>query len=311
MRRRRIGSLDVSVIGLGCNNFGRRIDAAGSRRVIDAAIDCGIDFFDTADSYVGSEEIIGEALVGRRDKVVVATKFGWALDDERRGASAGYVREAVEASLRRLGTSYVDLLQLHVPDPDTPIEETLGALNDMVAKGAVREFGVCNLEADQLREAAAAADRLGGSRVASVQVDYNLLDRSAEHRLLDECAQIGAGVIPFHPLYQGLLTGKYRSGQPVPEGTRITIKSRREQATMLSERNLTLVDDLTGYAHDHGHTLLELAFSWLVANPLVASVIAGASTPEQVRLNAAADAWQLGSVEFGELALLLAPSATP
>ena len=188
--------------------------------------------------------------------------------------------------------------------------QAVGALEDLVAEGSIREFGVCNFDVAQLREAAAAADGLGKSRLASVQADYNLLDRSAEDGILAECARNGASLVPFHPLCQGLLTGKYRLGQPFPQGKRITIKSPREQAAILSERNLKIIADLTDYARDHGHTLLELAFSWLFSSPLVASVIAGASTTEQVVMNAAADTWELSAAQLEELALL-APRASP
>jgi aryl-alcohol dehydrogenase-like predicted oxidoreductase len=301
METRRIGSLEVSVVGLGCNNFGKRLDAAATARVVDAALDAGVNFLDTADMYGGtkSEEFLGRALAGRWDRVVIATKFGWPLDETRKGAKAGYVKRAVEDSLRRLGTDRIDLYQLHRPDPDTPIAETLGALADLVREGKVREIGCSNFSAAQLEEAERAA--AGGPRFASVQNEYSLLRRDAEEEVLPACERLGLAFLPYFPLANGLLTGKYRRGRPLPEGTRLAEPGR----PALDERLLDTVERLLAFAEERGHTLLELAFGYLLARPEVASVIAGATRPEQVRANAAASAWTLTAEERAALAGLL------
>jgi len=303
MERRRIGSLDVSVVGLGCNNFGSRLDEAATARVVDAALDAGTDFFDTADIYgkTKSEEFLGRILGKRRDSMILATKFGMPIDDDHKGASAAYIRKAVEDSLRRLQTDRIDLYQLHRPDADTPLAETLGALDDLVKAGKVREIGCSNFSAQQLQEAEAAA-RPGGARFVSVQNEYSLLKREPERGVLDECARGGIGFIPYFPLASGLLTGKYRAGKPVPEGTRI---SAGWASGMLNDDNLAIVEKLTAYAEDHGHTLLELAFSWLLARPVVTSVIAGATSAEQAHSNAAAASWQMSAAQVEEVNALL------
>jgi len=303
MESRRIGSLEVSVIGLGCNNFGGRIDEEATGRVIDAAIDAGINFFDTADIYGGtkSEEYIGRALGARRDKIVLATKFGIKLDDRRPGgASPAYIHQAVEDSLRRLQTDRIDLYQLHRPDPDVPMEDTLAALDGLVKAGKVREIGCSNFSADQLREAERAAG--AGARFVSVQNEYSLLHREPESGVLEECERQGLGFLPYFPLASGLLTGKYRKGQPVPEGTRLSgARGERE----LTEEKLSVVEALTSYAAARGHTLLELACSWLLMRSTVASVIAGATRPEQVVANVAAAGWQLSDEELTEIGRLV------
>ena len=295
METRRIGSLEVSLVGLGCNNFGWRIDRDATARVVDAAVAAGINFFDTADIYGGgaSEEFLGRALGERRRDVVVATKFGMKMDDRRRGASPAYVRQAAEDSLRRLGTDYIDLYWLHQPDPNTPIADTLGALDELVKAGKVREIGCSNFSAEQLREATAAA-RPGAARFVSVQNHYSLYHREPEQEVLPECARQGLAFIPYFPLENGLLTGKYRPGQPVPQGSRADAGFGPK---VFTPENLAWADSLRKAAEGQGHTLLELAFSWLAAQPQVASVIAGATTLEQVRANAAAVAWRLRPAE--------------
>ncbi len=297
METRSIGSLEVSVVGLGCNNFGRRLDAAQTPAVVDAALDAGITFFDTADVYGGgqSETFIGQALGQRRNAVVIATKFGNPMEGQGSGASRAYIQKAVEASLRRLGTDYIDLYQLHRPDPHTPIAETLGALNEVVQAGKVREIGCSNFSVEQLR----AAEAAGAARFVSVQNEYSLLKREPEQGVLAECERTGMAFLPYFPLASGLLTGKYRRGQPVPKGSRLA--GSPNAANQLNEHNLAIVEALIQFAEARGHTILELAVSWLLARPVVASVIAGATKPEQVRANAGAAAWRLTDAELGEI----------
>ena len=307
MDTRRIGSLTVSLAGLGCNNFGNRLDEPATRQVVSAALDAGINFFDTADIYGGtrSEEFLGRALGGRRDRVVIATKFGHEIDAERRGARAQYVRRAAEDSLRRLGTDRIDLYQLHRPDPAVPIAETLGALDELVRAGKVIEIGCSNFSAAQIREAEAAV-RPGAARFVSVQNEYNLLHREPEAGVLAECERAGIGFLPYFPLASGLLTGKYRKGQPPPAGSRL--QSAERYARLLSERNLEVVERLIAFAQSRGHTLLELACSWLASHGAVASVIAGATTPAQVRANARAVDWRLDDDELREINAITTPA---
>jgi aryl-alcohol dehydrogenase-like predicted oxidoreductase len=299
MERRSIGSLEVSVVGLGCNNYGWRLDAAASTAVVEAALDAGVTFFDTADIYgdTKSEEYLGRALGGRRKDVIVATKFGLAVGELRGGARPEYVHRAAEDSLRRLGTTWIDLYQLHRPDPGVPIAETLDALDELVRAGKVREIGCSNFTVQQLREAESAV-RPGHARFVSVQNEYSLLHRDPEHDVIPECERAGMAFLPYFPLASGLLTGKYRKGRPIPTGTRLSEGSRR---TALSDRNLEVVEALIEFAESRGHTLLELAISWLAAQPTVASVIAGATSPEQVRANAAAVRWHLSRQELEEV----------
>jgi aryl-alcohol dehydrogenase-like predicted oxidoreductase len=307
MQTRRIGSLEVSVVGVGCNNFGRRVDAEGTAAIIDATLDAGINFLDTADIYGGggvSEEFMGRALRGRRDRVVLATKFGMKMDERRIGAHPDYVRSAVEDSLRRLRTEWIDLYQLHQPDPTVPIADTLGALDELVKAGKVREIGCSNFSPGQLREAEGAV-RPGGARFVSVQNEYSLLRRDPERGVLDECARLDIAFIPYFPLASGLLTGKYRKGQPVPQGARLT---EDRFAAQRSEQNLDLVERLVAFAESRGHTILELAFSWLLSRRAVASVIAGATKPEQVRSNAHAAGWKLTDEELAEVDRILGPA---
>jgi aryl-alcohol dehydrogenase-like predicted oxidoreductase len=303
MDTRRIGSLEVSVVGLGCNNFGRRLDFNATSTVVDTALDAGINFFDTADIYgsTKSEEYLGRALGRRRDDVVVATKFGSAVDEQRKGARPEYVRRAVDDSLRRLGTDRIDLYQLHTPDPNVPIEDTLGALDELVKAGKVREIGCSNFSAEQLREAEEAT-REGAARFVSVQNEYSLLHREPEHDVLPECERAAISFIPYFPLANGLLTGKYRRGQSAPAGSRLD-SGRGER--LLTDRNLGIVEELIGFSEGRGHSILELAFSWLLTRPAVVSVIAGATSSEQARSNAAAASWELTDAELAEVASIL------
>jgi aryl-alcohol dehydrogenase-like predicted oxidoreductase len=303
VNKRQIGSLRVSVTGLGCNNFGRRIDAQDTAKVVHAALDAGINFFDTADTYGGtkSEEFLGKALGKKRREVVIATKFGMKIDDERKGAHPDYVKRAAEDSLRRLGTDYIDLYQLHTPDDTVPIEDTLGALDELVKAGKVREIGCSNFSAQQLAEADAAA-KPRAAQFVSVQNEYSLLHREPEHGVLAECAALGLAFLPFFPLANGMLTGKYRKNQPPPEGSRITSGWHGE---LLTEENLDKVEKLIAFAESRGHTILELAFSWLLSRPMVASVIAGATRPEQVTANAQAGEWKLDESELEEVSRIV------
>ena len=305
MEKRKIGSLEVSVVGVGCNNFGIRIDEAHTREVIDAAIGAGINFFDTADTYATgrSEELIGQILGARRSQVIIATKFGVEVPGQGKGARPEYVRRAFDASLNRLRTDYVDLYQLHTPDPDVPIAETLGALDELVKAGKVREIGCSNFSAAQLREAESEAKRLGTARFVSVQNEYSLLHREPEAEVLDECERQRIAFLPYFPLKSGLLTGKYRKGKAIPEGTRVAKYDRYR--SLLTEENLDQIERLIGYAEAHGHTILELAFSWLLAHGPVTSVIAGASSAQQVRANVNAANWRLGATELDEINELL------
>ena len=306
METRQIGSLTVSVVGLGCNNFGRRLDAGATTSVVHAALDAGITFFDTADIYGGtkSEEFLGRALGRRRDQVVIATKFGMEVDAARHGAKPDYVRRAAEDSLRRLGTNHIDLYQIHQPDPATPIADTLAALNDLVKAGKVREIGCSNFSAAQLREAEAAV-RDGAARFVSVQNEYSLLHREPEDDVIPECLRVGVAFIPYFPLASGLLTGKYRLGRPAPQGSRLESRFGEEPFTT---ENLELVEALLPFAASRGHQLGELAISWLAARPAVASVIAGATSPEQVSANAAAARWRLTDAELEAVDAILSRS---
>ncbi len=310
METRALGSLQVSVVGLGCNNFGGRLDETGSKAVIDAAIDAGINLFDTADVYGGgkSEEIIGRAIAGRRDKVLIATKFGNPMEHQGKGASAHYVRTAVEASLKRLNIDVIDLYQLHTPDPHTPIAETLGALDELVKAGKVREIGASNFSAEQLR-AAEAAVQPGAARFVSLQNEFSMIRRGSEEaEVLPLCEQLKIGYLPYFPLASGLLTGKYRRDQALPEGTRIT-SGVGQHGRWLNDHNMKRVEDLAEFAESHEHTLLELAFVWLLAHQAVASVIAGAMKPEQVQANSKATDWHLSEADLLAVDKILAQPA--
>jgi len=295
METRRIGSLTVSVVGVGCNNFGGRLGPQETAAVVGAALDAGITLFDTADIYGGtkSETYLGAALGSRRDEIVLATKFGVPYEGHEGGASASYVRTAVEDSLTRLGTDRIDLYQLHTPDRETPIAETLAALGDLAAQGKIREFGCSNFTAAMLEEAAAGAPE-GGPGFVSVQNQYNILDRDPElDGVLEECDRSGTAFLPYYPLAKGLLSGKYRAGEPPPSGTRLALIGDRAARDLTDER-LARVAALEQVAREHRHSVLDLAFGWLLSRPAVASVIAGASTPEQVAANVAAGEWRPG-----------------
>jgi len=298
MRTRSLGCLQVSVIGLGCNNFGKRLDQAGTDAVVHAALDAGITFFDTANTYGAgnseSETQLGQALLGRRDEAVVATKFGMPMTDGRWGAKPDYIIEMVEDSLRRLQTDRIDLLQLHMPDDTTPIADTLGALQGLIEAGKVLEIGCSNLTAAQLHEAAAAAN--GGRGFKSLQNQYSLLCRDPEADVLPVCEELGMGFLPFYPLANGLLTGKVRGGV-VPEGTRL--KEMEVQADpfraghWLGEPMLSRAERVLSVIDDSSYSPIDVAFAWLLSHATVSSVIAGASTPEQVAMNARAGDVQL------------------
>ncbi len=296
MRYRPLGNsgLIVSVVGLGCNNFGRRLDADQTRAVVGAAIEAGVTLLDTAESYGGagrSEEYLGAALAGRRDQVVLATKFGGGGDmgyGPAVGAKGGrgYVRHAVEQSLRRLRTDYIDLYQLHAPDLVTPIEETISALTELVRAGLVRYIGHSNFSALQIATAAAAARELGAVPFISAQNHWSLLERGAEHDVVPAARQFGLGVLPYYPLDNGLLTGKVRRGVPPGEGTRLS-----GRPDYITEAKLDKVEALADWSGQHGRTMLEVAIGGLAALPGCTSVIAGATSAEQVRANAAAGDW--------------------
>jgi aryl-alcohol dehydrogenase-like predicted oxidoreductase len=299
MELRSIGSLRVSVVGLGCNNFGMRIDAAATDRVVAAALDSGINFFDTADIYGGtqSEEFLGRALGRRRREAIVATKFGMAVDDKRRGARPEYVRRAADDSLKRLGTDYIDLYQLHQPDPDVPIADTLGALDALVKAGKVKEIGCSNFSAEQLDEAFDTT-KTGEARFVSVQNEYSLLHREPETSVLPACDRLALAFLPYFPLASGLLTGKLEPGKAPPLDSRLSLQWTSRFTT---EKNVRIAEALKAFAASRGHTLLDLAMSWLAARPQVASVIAGATSPEQVRANAVALNWALTPEELAEI----------
>ena len=300
MKKRRIGSLEVSLVGLGCNNFGWGLDEAASARVIHAALDAGITLFDTADIYGGtkSEEFLGRTLATHRRSVVLATKFGMKVDDARQGARPEYVRRAAEDSLRRLGTDCIDLYQLHQPDPTVPIADTLGALDDLVRAGKVREIGCSNFSASQIRDARAGAGA-GAAQFVCVQNELSLFVREPEREVLPECDRLGLAFLPYFPLASGLLTGKYKRGQPAPEGTRLS--QSWAAGRFLSEARLDVVDRLAAFAQSRSRSLLELSMSWLTSNRTIASVIAGATSPEQVRQNAVAASWTLTDADRAEI----------
>jgi len=311
MQARRIGQSDlvVSVVGLGGNNFGGRLDVDATRRVVDAALDAGITLIDTADAYNQgeSEACLGAVLGPRRKDVVLATKFGLYFDESgrRTGASRRAVMCAAEASLKRLRTDWIDLYQLHRPDPATPIEETLAALDDLVRAGKVRHIGCSNLSAAELEQAQDTADRRGFPPFVCCQDQFSLLARDIERDLLPAMQARRLSLLPYFPLASGLLTGKYRRGA-MPDGARLTYSARHTER-FISERNWRLVEALEAFAGARGHTLIELAFGWLLANPLVPSVIAGASTAEQVRANANAAGWVLSSEDLAEVDRITRP----
>ena len=309
MTYRRLGTsgLVVSTVGLGCNNFGRKLDADGTRAVVDAAFETGITLFDTADIYGtphgGSEELLGAALKGRRDEIVLATKFGADMEGMNgpdRGArgARGHIVRAVEASLRRLDTDYLDLYQIHTPDAETPIDETLSALDDLVRSGKVRYLGNSNFAGWQIADADWTARAAGHTPFISAQNQYSLLHREAETEILPACEQFGLGFLPFFPLDSGLLSGKYKRGEKPAEGTRLA--GERYQR-WIDGADWDLIEALTDFGAQRGHTLLEVAIAGLAARPAVSSVIAGATSADQVRANAAAGAWDLDANEVAGL----------
>jgi aryl-alcohol dehydrogenase-like predicted oxidoreductase len=303
---RRLGrsGLEVSVVGLGCNNFGGRIDYDATKAVIDRAIDVGINFLDTADVYGGrgkSEELMGRALQGRRHEVVLATKFASPMGEGpmTAGTSRKYIIEALEDSLRRLDTDYIDLYQVHRPDQKTPIEETMRALDDLVASGKVRYLGNSNFAGWQVASAHYVAQANHWAPFISAQNEYSLLNRRVESEVIPAVEEFGQGMLPFFPLASGLLTGKYRRDQDRPEGARLSQGPMADR--MLTDRNFDTVERLEEFAQGHGHTLLELAISWLASQPSVSSVISGATKPEQVEQNATAAEWKLSTEELAEV----------
>ena len=311
MQLRRLGNsgLKVSVIGLGCNNFGMRIDQAQTRMVVDAALDCGVNFFDTADIYGASksEVFLGEALKGKRDKAVLATKFANPMGEGEylRGGARRYIVKAVEDSLKRLHTDHIDLYQMHVPDADTPIEETLRALDDLVRAGKVLYIGNSNFTGWQIADADWTSRSQGLERFVSAQNNFSLLERGVEREVLPACERFGLGLLPYFPLASGFLTGKYRRGEPPRQGTRLAAWGKRGAAA-LSERNFDRLEALEQWAEQRGRRILDLAFAWLLGHRAVSSVIAGATSPEQVQTNARCAEWILTPEEVEEVRALLA-----
>jgi aryl-alcohol dehydrogenase-like predicted oxidoreductase len=298
------GVLAVTVVGVGCNNFGRRLDAEGTARVVHAALDAGINFFDTADLYGNgqSEEMLGAALHGRRDSAVIATKFGHqALGPDRSGASRRWIRIAVEESLRRLGTDWIDLYQMHTPDPNTPIDETLETLTELVSEGKIRCAGSSNLDGWQIADADWIARSRGLTRFVSAQNRYNLLDRAVEDGVIPACEHFDVGMIPYSPLANGLLTGKHRRGQPPVPGTRLATAPGANADAWLTDHNFDIVEALERFAEERGVVLLDVAIGGLAAQPQVVSVIAGAMSPEQVVANAQAGRWRPTAADLEEL----------
>jgi aryl-alcohol dehydrogenase-like predicted oxidoreductase len=307
MQKRRLGSSgpQVSLVGLGTNNFGGRIGLAASRRVVDRALDLGVTLIDTADVYGirgSSEEFLGQILGPRRKNVVLATKFGLPMDEAGKlhGASRGYIMQAVEASLRRLKTDWIDLYQLHRPDPQTPIEETMRALDDLKQAGKIRFIGCSNLSAAQLEEAQDIARRQRLAAFICCQDEYSLLERGLEKDLVAVMRKHGLSLLPYFPLASGLLTGKYKQGAPLPPDSRLG-KNPPRAGSMLSERNWRMMEALSAFASARGHTLLELAMSWLGSQSFISSIIAGATKPEQVEENVAAVSWALSPADLAAI----------
>lgn len=315
MDYRRLGNsgLQVSLAGLGTNNFGMRLDYEQSAAVVEAALDAGINFFDTADIYGGgrSEEYLGRALGSRREDVLIATKFAMPVGDGpfTRGGSRHYIERAVAASLARLGTDYIDVYQMHQPDPDTPIGETLEALSDLVHRGVVRYIGHSNFSGWQIANADWVSRSRGLARFVSAQNEWSLLQRKVEAEVMPACREFGLGQLPFFPLASGFLTGKYRRGEPLPEGTRLAAWQQAMPAridALTADSNFDLLEALERYAADRGRSILDLALSWLASDPAVSSVIAGATKPEQIEANVASTlAWQLSAEEFAEVDAIL------
>jgi aryl-alcohol dehydrogenase-like predicted oxidoreductase len=307
MEYRQLGrsGLQVSVVGLGTNNFGRRVDARGTEIVINHALDMGMNMIDTANSYSGglSEEYIGRALKGKRERAVVATKVSSRVAEgpNNAGNSRQHIMTEVEDSLRRLSTDYIDLYQIHWADPNTPIEETLRALDDLVRQGKVRYVGCSNFMAWQVCEAVWTSRTRGLTSFISMQPRYSMMDREIEHELVPFCQEYGIGILPYYPLANGFLTGKYRRGQPAPEGTRLAESDRG----LFTDANFDVLEKLEAFASERGHTILDLAFAWLLANPAVSSVIAGATKAEQVVGNAKTTGWRLTKEDVAEVNSIL------
>jgi aryl-alcohol dehydrogenase-like predicted oxidoreductase len=308
MDTRHIGQLEVSVIGLGCNNFGMRIGQDDTTAVVNAALDAGITYFDTADVYgqTRSEEFLGVALGNRRDEVVVATKFGsmGSPDGSLTGGHPDWVRQAVEDSLGRLGTDRIDHYQYHRPDPKVPVAETMGALNELVVEGKVVEIGCSNFDAAQLDESASLAASEGWAPFRSVQNRFSVLHREPESGVIDACRRLDIVLVPYFPLESGLLTGKVSSSGEAPEDSRLALMPEERRDNFLNDDRLAAVDRLRAYASDHDRSLLELAIGWLLSEEVVASVIAGATKPEQVHANAGAGSWHLTPEQRAEVAAL-------
>lgn len=307
MDRRYIGGpngLKVGLVGLGCNAFGGRVDEKGTHAVVDAAIEAGIDFFDTAETYGGgkSELFMGSGLKGKREKIFLASKFGYSASHvagKNRGAPEN-IRFAIEQSLSKLQTDWIDLYQLHRPDADTPVEETMGALEDLAAEGKIRYYGCSYFSGAQMRQAADAAQRAGLRGFVTAQNAWNMLEREIEADLMPVCKTCEIGVLPYYPIAKGLLTGKYRRDDAAPAGSRLSGDQ------YLADANFDLLERLQNYARDHGHELLTLAMSWLAAQPSIACIISGASRPEQVAANAGAVRWNLSSTQLAEIDAMLA-----
>lgn len=297
-------SLDVSVVGIGCNAFGARCDAAQTGAIVEAALNAGINFFDTSNSYSDglSEEYIGKALGARRSDVVIATKFGM-----HEGASRDMVYASVETSLRHLGTDYIDLYQIHRPDPQTPIEETLTALDDLVRQGKVRSIGCSNFSGEQLAEALAVSRAAGFAPFVTAQNSYSLLQRDIETELVPVCRKHGIGILPYYPLFRGLLTGKYRRGEPAPAGTRLA-GGGRGAALLKDDAVFDKIESLEAFAQERGHDILEIAIAWLASQPFIPSVIAGASKPEQATANARAAEVVLSPDDMAALEAIAPPN---
>ena len=311
MQQRKLGNSDlvVSLLGVGGNNFATRLDLDATRKVVDKAIDLGVTLFDTADIYGnfgGSEDYIGQVLGPRRKQVILATKFGMAMNKEGtlKGASPAYIRSSIEGSLRRLRTDWIDLYQLHQDDPDTPLEQTMATLGELVREGKVRYIGCSNLAPARIRQAQAIAAKAGTARFISAQDEYSLLVRGIEKDLMPTLAEQGLGLIPFSPLAGGLLSGKYRKDAPMPPGARLTTTKRFADKYM-TDANWPRVEKLRAFAEQRGHTLLDLAMGWLSTNPQVGSVIAGASTPQQLEQNLQAVEWHLDAADLAAIDRIL------
>ncbi|MED5300447.1 MAG: aldo/keto reductase [Pseudomonadota bacterium] len=307
MEYRNLGSsgLRVSLVGLGCNNFGMRLDLEQTRAVVDRAFDLGITLFDTADMYGGrggSETQLGKILGHRRKDIVLASKFGMAMSDDgtKIGASRRYIMSAVEDSLRRLKTDWIDLYQLHQPDPLTPLDETMQALDDLVTQGKIRYIGCSNLPSWQVVESQWISKSMGLNRFVSCQDEYNILNRNVEAELIPAMQKYGCGLLPYFPLASGLLTGKYKRTE-MPEGARLTDMPTFANRIYLTDENFDIVDNLNKFAKKTGHSILELAFGWMASRPTTASIIAGATKPEQIDANVAAVNWVLSQSEIDEV----------